>query len=235
MPLILVARDLSKLQFVADDIETHYGVSCKVLRADLSEPGCARKVHAATTRAGLVVDVLVNNAGVCARGDLSGDDDEEEEDVAERMIRVNAMATTGLSRLYGRDMRGRRRGRILVVSSVSGVLPGCPSVGVYAATKAFGRSLANSLGREMERCVFLSLRRVVCAWHLEGACVPWDGAPDWLDLGGWQFVFLHKDCGDFCRRVTSIIWVHLIKKACPWRLVWGSCDGLSFSDGCFQH
>ena len=34
---------------------------------------------------------------------------------------------------------------------MSGALPGCPSVAVYAATKSFEKSLASSLGRELER------------------------------------------------------------------------------------
>ena len=34
---------------------------------------------------------------------------------------------------------------------MAGAMPGCASVGVYAATKAFEKSLAASLGREMER------------------------------------------------------------------------------------
>jgi len=38
-----------------------------------------------------------------------------------------------------------------MVSSMAGVLPGNPSVAVYAATKAFEKSLASGLGREMER------------------------------------------------------------------------------------
>ena len=40
---------------------------------------------------------------------------------------------------------------MLFVSSMAGAMPGCASVGVYAATKAFEKSLAASLGREMER------------------------------------------------------------------------------------
>jgi len=146
IPLILVARDLVALSSVAKDIEK-YGVPCRVLQADLSVPDCASRIHAATTSAGLDVDILVNNAGVCDHGQFL------ESDAADftRMVQVNIGATTQLSRLYGADMKERRRGRILFVSSMSGVLPGNPSVAVYSATKAYGKSLATSLGREMER------------------------------------------------------------------------------------
>lgn len=147
IPLILVARDLTKLSAVAKEIETYYDIPCRILQADLNSPDCANRIHTATTSAGLNVDILVNNAGVCAHGDfLEGDIDD-----MMRMIQVNIGAVTQLSRLYGRDMKERRRGRILLVSSMSGVLPGNPSVAVYAATKAYEKSLASSLGREMER------------------------------------------------------------------------------------
>ena len=154
IPLILVARDLTKLSAVAKDIEQYYNIPCRVLQADLNAPDCASRIHAATTAAGLNVDILVNNAGVCTHGDFIDGDIAAStgtmEDVS-RMLQVNIGSAVQLSRLYGQDMKERRRGRVLFVSSMSGVLPGCPSVAVYAATKAFGKSLSMSLGREMER------------------------------------------------------------------------------------
>ena len=149
IPLILVARDLSRLRSVAEDIETHYDVPCRIIRADLSSPDSPSRIHAATKSAGLNVDILVNNAGVCTHGDFV---DGNEEDMAQMML-VNIGAVTQLSRLYGEDMKERRRGRILFVSSMSGVLPGNPGVAVYAASTAYKKSLAISLGREMERYV----------------------------------------------------------------------------------
>jgi len=147
IPLILVARDMSKLKAVARDIETYYRVPCRIIQADLASPGCAKKIHAATTEAGLKVDILVNNAGICSQGEML----ESKIDDAMQMIQVNVGSVVQLSQLYGRDMKQRRRGRILFVSSMSASMPGCPNVAVYAATKSFEKSLASSLGREMER------------------------------------------------------------------------------------
>ncbi len=147
IPLILVARDMPKLKAVAKDIETYYRVPCRIIQADLASPGCAQKIHAATTEAGLKVDILVNNAGICSQGEML----ESKIDDATQMIQVNVGSVVQLSQLYGRDMKLRRRGRILFVSSMSASMPGCPNVAVYAATKSFEKSLASSLGREMER------------------------------------------------------------------------------------
>ena len=122
------------------------GVPCRILQADLSEPDAAARIHTATTSAGLTVDILVNNAGVCHREDTV----ESSADSLLQTIAVNVASVASLSRLYGKDIKDRRKGRMLFVSSVTGATPGSPSVAVYGATKAFERSLASSLGSELE-------------------------------------------------------------------------------------
>lgn len=66
------------------------------------------------------------------------------------MIQVNTVAVTSLTHLFGRDMMERRRGRILLVSSICGAVNGIATVAVYAATKAYENSLAAALGKELE-------------------------------------------------------------------------------------
>ena len=147
IPLILVARDMKKLTAVASEIEMAYGVNCCVIPADLSRPEVAKQVFQATEDAGLRVDILVNNAGVCNTGDLI---DGHEDDIG-NMINVNVGSVTNLSYLFGKRMKQRRRGRILFVSSVVGATPGGPGVAAYSATKAYEKSLAQSMGRELEK------------------------------------------------------------------------------------
>jgi hypothetical protein len=66
------------------------------------------------------------------------------------MLSLNVNAVTTLTQLFGKDMKEQRRGRILMVSSVNGAVSGIPTVSVYSATKAFEKTLATSLAREME-------------------------------------------------------------------------------------
>ena len=68
----------------------------------------------------------------------------------QRMIQVNTMAVTSLTHLFGRDMIERRRGRILLVSSICGAVSGIATVAVYAATKAYENSFGAALGKELE-------------------------------------------------------------------------------------
>ena len=146
IPLILIARDGKKLNELADDIEACYGVKCCIIEADLSKDGVADKIYQATTDAGMHVDILVNNAGVCHYGEMV---DSTENDI-DRVLQLNAISVAKLSHLYGKDMKNNRRGRILFVSSIVGALPSGPGVATYAATKAFEKSLALSMGKELE-------------------------------------------------------------------------------------
>jgi short-subunit dehydrogenase len=147
VPLILVARDKEKLIALANEIKTAYGVDCCVIPTDLSKEDAAQKIHQATTNARLKVDILINNAGVYSVGDVV---DGSAQDLM-NMINVNVATVTNLSYLYGKDMKRHRRGRILFVSSLVGATPGGAGVAGYAATKAYEKTLSQSMGREMEK------------------------------------------------------------------------------------
>jgi short-subunit dehydrogenase len=147
IPLILVARDVDKLTSLASDLEACYGVKCCVLEADLSKVDAAEKIHRITSDNGIVVDILANNAGVTSTG-LSVDTAASD---LENMINVNALTYGKLSCLYGQDMKNRRRGRILMVSSMAGLSSAAPNTAIYGATKAFGKSLALSMAKELEQ------------------------------------------------------------------------------------
>ena len=146
IPVILVARNADKLTSLAYDLEACYGVKCCVLKADLAEIDAAEKIHDVTTKAGITVDILVNNAGIAFEGlaiDMTPSD-------VERMVLLNSVTYAKLCQLYGKDMKRRRRGRILNVSSMAGLCNASPNTAVYGATKAFGKSLSLGLAKEME-------------------------------------------------------------------------------------
>lgn len=68
----------------------------------------------------------------------------------ERMVVLNTLSYAKLAQLYGQDMKKKRRGRILMVSSMAGLCSASPNTAVYGATKAFGKSLALGMAKEME-------------------------------------------------------------------------------------
>jgi short-subunit dehydrogenase len=146
IPMILVARDVEKLSNLAYDLEACYGVKCCVLGADLSEVDAAERIHEATTEAGISVDILVNNAGIASEGLAV---DTKTSDI-EKMIMLNSLTYAKLSQLYGQDMKKKRRGRILMMSSMAGLCSASPNTAIYGACKAFGKSLSLSMAKEME-------------------------------------------------------------------------------------
>ena len=102
----------------------------QTLQADLNDPGAGRAVvDAAVERLG-GLDVLLHSVGVNDRRPVL----ELTEDDWERVLRTNLFTAFGLAQAAGRHMVSQRRGRIVVLSSVSGLLAH-KNHGPYAASK----------------------------------------------------------------------------------------------------
>lgn len=142
--LILVARRVERLETLAAELRQQHGVSVQVLAADLSAPDAAEQVFNTLNAQGAIVDVLVNNAGFGAHGFFFNLD----ADLQTRMIQVNVVATTQLTRLFLPGMIERRRGGVLNVASIAGFQPG-PWMTVYYATKAYFLSFSEALAEEV--------------------------------------------------------------------------------------
>ncbi len=142
--LVLVARSGDKLRQIASEVEKSYGTRSLILATDLTEPGASAYVLDQTTRAGIQVDVLVNNAGFGQYGFFAENDLEE----CLRQIQLNMTTLTHLTRLYLPGMIERRSGRILNVASTAAFQPG-PLMAVYFATKAYVLHLSEALANEL--------------------------------------------------------------------------------------
>jgi short-subunit dehydrogenase len=143
--VVLVARSKDALVALKKEIEkTHKKRSALVIAADLSLPGAPQAVFAATQKARLTVDVLVNNAGFGGFGLFHKTEWEGEA----QMIDVNVRALTGLTKMFLPGMVKRRRGRILNVASVAAFVPG-PLMAVYYATKAYVLSFSEAIRNEL--------------------------------------------------------------------------------------
>jgi short-subunit dehydrogenase len=111
---------------------------------DLADRAAPKRIAAAATKALGGVDVLVANAGFAVPG-LS---EKAPTDRIERMIEVNVTAHVALARLLLPPMLERRRGWILTVSSMAGILP-APYQAAYAGTKAFLLNWSESVRAEV--------------------------------------------------------------------------------------
>jgi len=141
--LILTARRRDRLELLAAEL-TDKGTEARILVADLNDPTAPQLIFDATEGAGLVVDILINNAGLGQYGAFASSAMAQELS----QVRVNCEAVVHLSRLFVPRMVERRRGWVLVVASTASFQP-IPYITTYAATKVFDRFFALGLAAEV--------------------------------------------------------------------------------------
>ncbi|MEI6559691.1 MAG: oxidoreductase [Rhodospirillaceae bacterium] len=91
------------------------------------------------------VDVLVNNAGY---GYLSAVEEGEDAEIR-AMFETNVFGLAAMTRAVLPGMRARRRGHIVNISSMGGLI-GFPGIGYYNATKFAVEGLSEALAKEAE-------------------------------------------------------------------------------------
>lgn len=142
--LILVSQDEERLARSAAEISGAFGVGVHTITKDLSANRAADEIYADVYSHNKFVDILVNNAGSALAGPFATTDWETEL----KMINLNILSLTRLTKLFLGDMLARGSGRILNVASNVGFQPG-PNIAVYSATKAFVRQLSESVNHEI--------------------------------------------------------------------------------------
>jgi hypothetical protein len=142
MHLVLAADAAHPPHALAAELAATHHVEVHALIVDLAAPDMLERIAAATHE--LEIGLLIYNAAHSVVGrflDVPLDD-------KLRMIDVNCRGPLLLSHHFGQRMAARRRGGILLVSSLAG-FQGQAMVGTYAATKAFDLVLGESLWDEL--------------------------------------------------------------------------------------
>ena len=141
--LRLVARRRERLEALAKNLKLQHRVAVDILPADLTNPEELAAVERKITR-DRRLELVVNNAGM---GDF-GAFLERDRDVETAEIQLNALAVMRLTHAALPGFVKRGKGALINVSSTAGFQP-CPHLAVYAATKAFLNSFAQSLAVEL--------------------------------------------------------------------------------------
>ena len=157
--LLLVSNQQEELNQVAADLATQYGVKTIPLYADLSKQDAAELLHQYCLDNNLVVDILINNAGVFFFNPYC----ETSMKRIDLMLNLHMITVAKLTRLFGEDMinrqltaeeqaqkicrKPRRKGYILNMSSMSAWMA-MPGIQTYNATKAFIYNFSKSLWYE---------------------------------------------------------------------------------------
>jgi short-subunit dehydrogenase len=141
--LVLVARDLQRLEVLAARLRDSGGVKVDVLQADLTKREDLARVDS-RLRDDAQIGVLVNNAGVAVPGKLI----ETDIDKVEAMLQLNITAPTRLAHAAGRAFAARGQGAIINIASVTALIPEGFS-GTYSGTKAYMLNLSQSMSAEL--------------------------------------------------------------------------------------
>ena len=137
--IVLVARDLPRLQERAQALEAKYGIKTHVIQADLAtDEGCLKIEKYILENQ---VDVLINNAGFGTSKAFTM----STLDIEQQLLDVLVRTPMRLMHVALPLMKQRNEGIIINVSSVAGYIAG----GSYSASKSYLTVLTESLHTEL--------------------------------------------------------------------------------------
>jgi len=141
--LILVSRDESKLNAVANKIKSDYNVNVTVAPADLTIKSELAQIEN-LLRADKSISLLVNNAGLGAVTKLA---DSNMDDI-ETMISLNVIALTRLSAAIVPGLIANAHGAIINIASIVALAPELLN-GAYSGSKSYVVNFTQSMHHEL--------------------------------------------------------------------------------------
>ncbi|XP_014358468.2 dehydrogenase/reductase SDR family protein 7-like isoform X1 [Papilio machaon] len=148
--VVMASRRKSELERVKQDLMTKkiqgFSIEPTVLELDVGEldqlEDFVDNVHSLCGH----IDILVNNAGISHRGSIL----HTKLDVYKKIMNVNYLGSVGLTSAALPKMVERKRGHIVFISSVQGLI-GLPERSAYAGSKHAMQAYADSLRAEMKQ------------------------------------------------------------------------------------
>jgi short-subunit dehydrogenase len=139
-----VSENPERLAACAAEIGAASATSPHSIVCDLARPEAAEELHRAVAALGVEPDVLVINAGMFFFGEAADADPVK----ANALLQLHVVTPSLLCTRFGRDMRARRRGRILLTSSIS-AWRDFPGISYYGTSKKYLRGFARALRSEL--------------------------------------------------------------------------------------
>jgi len=137
--IVLVARDLPRLQERAKTLESTFGIAATVIQADLATDAGCKTIE--DFIANNPIDVLINNAGFGINKAFTMSQLDAEQQLLDVLVRTPMR----LMHVALPGMKERNKGVIINVSSVAGWIAG----GTYSAAKSYLTVLSESLHTEL--------------------------------------------------------------------------------------
>lgn len=127
--LVLVARDLPRLNKMAKELSKTYKVKVETIKADLTAPNQLIKVEKRLSNKSKPIEVLINNAGFGIKQSFTDSDIKKEQELLDVLV----TAPMRLTHSVLPQMLKRDSGVIVNVSSVASWITG----GTYSAAKSY--------------------------------------------------------------------------------------------------
>jgi uncharacterized protein len=142
--VVLTARRSDRLEALASELRQKHGVSTHTIVADLAQPDASEHIAKDLASRGLMIDLLVNNAGYGVPGSYVNVSWRDHE----RFMQVLVTAVLDLTYRLLPGMLERGWGRIINIASVAGMMPAPAGHTLYGASKAFVIRFSEALAAE---------------------------------------------------------------------------------------
>jgi len=142
--LVLVSRNENMLKKISGNLKKDFAKNILIIPIDLSNTNAAQEILEQLNEKSIRVNYLVNNAGFYVKGAFSETlwDDEQ------KLIQLQCISHTELTKLLLPNMLKKGKGGILNVGSTGSFVPG-PYNAIYCATKSFVLSFSEALAEEL--------------------------------------------------------------------------------------
>ena len=117
--LILVARRENKLKEICQELKNKFNIRADIYATDLEDPKSPEKLYKFCKEKNYFIDLLVNNAGYALPDSFHKTPLEAEE----KFLRVLGIAVVALTKLFINDMINKKKGKIMMISSVAAFTP----------------------------------------------------------------------------------------------------------------
>lgn len=145
--VVLLARSKDKMDAIASEVSSAYGVKTHVISFDFGSADSAAYVSLRDELAPLVPKILVNNVGVNVEIPTNFIDMEPKD--IDRIVQVNITSVNKMTTMLLPGMVSAAKGVILCLSSGGGAVTPAPLLAPYAGTKAYADAFAVSLSGEV--------------------------------------------------------------------------------------
>ncbi len=145
--LVLTARRRDRIETLARELVAAHGIRAECITADLADPAAPATLCAEIDQRGIVIDTLVNNAGLGVTGHFEMQSWRTHADFLQLMV----TAPCELVHKLLPAMQQRGCGRIVNIASLAGLVPGTAGHTLYGASKAFLVKFSQSLALENRR------------------------------------------------------------------------------------